>query len=267
MAEREQIVTETNGSSAVSSETLESVRQHFQEHAARINAEHYRLGRKVVELMERGQEGFGCYTHAFRKLGLSVSSMSRGEFLCACIAARHFSEQACVKYGMRRLTQLLDYCRKAQLEWRVEDPGLLPIRVPDGMGALRIQTFACCTQEDLGRAIENVCQEYQKRQQVTRADEYCVHLLKQGLQRRFAENTSAMFKAFAANGRMHVSLRSVCVQDLGSLQAALRECLIRLEEEKKRTLPWARLQKEPSMGLGVSPAGPAPAAELARCAC
>lgn len=225
-------MTETNGNEALSPTTIEHARELLRQHVLRLSAEQYQIGRIFNEVVDRRLAGVGSYTAAMRQLVPAVRALSEKELSHAQTAARQFPEAVFVKYGARRLSALVRYGRNLRRKW--EEGGLDPLlmRVPGEDGSLKEKPFPECTSEEVGRALSH--NPTKETAAVPRLDEYCIHLLREGIRKRFSEDSSASIKAFVRGGRMHVTLRDVSVTELKMLAHAILDSTVPLNQATYR---------------------------------
>ncbi|MDY7232155.1 hypothetical protein [Hyalangium rubrum] len=237
-------MTEMNGNEAVSLLTIEHARELLQHHVARLNAEQYQIGRIISEVVDRRLAGVGSYESAMRQLGSAVRALSEGELGRAQAAARRFSEAVVLKYGTRRLGVLVRYGQKLRRQWEGAALDQLLMRVPGEDGYPREKPFPECTPEEVGRAVAR--DSMKAAGIVPRLDAYCVHLLREGIRKRFAEDSPASIKAFLREGRTHVTIKNVSVTELKMLAHAILDSTLPLDQAMYReTLP----RREPSDAL------------------
>lgn len=242
-------MTETNGSEVESSLTMEGARELLQQHIARLNAEQYQIGRIFNEVVDKRLSGVGTYKSAMKRLGPAIKSLSEKDVRRAQAAARRFSEAVFVKYGVRRLSTLVQYGKRLRREWKDGEPGQMLMWVPGEDGYLKETPFPECSPEEVGRAVSNSLP--QEAIPVPRLDEYCVHLLREGIHKRFSEDSSVRVRAVAREGRMHVTLKDVSVMELKMLAHAILDSIVPMERETyRKTLmsrPRAMPRAAPSM--------------------
>ncbi len=225
-------MTETNGSEVESPLAIEHARELLQQHVARLNAEQYRIGRIFNEVVDKRLAGVGTYKSAVEHLGPAVKALSEKDVRRAQAAARRFSEAVFVKYGVRRLSTLVQYGKRLKQEWGGGEPDHMLLRVPGEDGYLKEKPFPECTPEEVGRAISS---ELPKESvPLPRLDEYCIHLLREGIRKRFSEDSSASVKAVVREGKVHVTLRDVSVTELKMLAQAILDSVEPLERETHR---------------------------------
>lgn len=257
-------MTETNGSEAVSPLTLERARELLQQHIARLSAEQYRIGRILNEVVDRRLAGVSTCKAAMKHLGPAVKALSERDVNRAHVAARRFSEAAFVKYGVRRLSLLAQYGRRCNREWAGGELEHMCMRVPGEDEELRKKPFPECTPEEVGRAIAR--DRTQEVIPLPSLEEYCIHLLRERIRKRFAEDSSANIKAFVREGRTHVTLRDVSIMELRMLAQAILESIVPLEHETYRRalspLPRALPEAAPKLHCipGASASATAPRA-------
>ncbi len=218
---------ETNGIEAVSPLTIERARELLRQHITRLSAEQYQIGRIINEVVDRRLDGVGTHQSAMRHLGSALRALSSKEVSRAQAAARRFSEAVLMKYGARRLGVLAQYGKRIRRQWESGELEQMIMWVPGEDGYLRGKPFPACTPEEVGRALSGVLPKEDVA--VPRLDEYCVHLLREGIRKRFAEDSSVRVKAFVRGGRMHVTLRDVSVTELKMLAHALLDSSLPLD--------------------------------------
>jgi hypothetical protein len=261
-------MTETNGTEALSLLTIEHARELLLQHVARLGAEQYWIGRIFNEVVDKRLAGVRSNTAAMSHLGPTVRGLSEREVSRAQAAARRFSEAACMKYGVRRLSVLVRYGERFKRQWAGGALDQMAMRVPDEAGNPREKPFPECTPEEVGRALSR--DSLRQAVPVPRLDEYCVHLLREGVRKRFAEDSSASIRAFAREGRMHVTLKNVSVTELKMLAYAIFESTAPLEQEAYRQAlaarPRSALSTAPSSycSRGAAASGSTPRALSAR---
>jgi hypothetical protein len=225
-------MTETNGNEAESPLTIERAHELLRQHVTRLSAEQYQIGRILNEVVDKRLVGVGSNKSARRQLGPAVRALSEKELGRAQAAARWFSEAAFVKYGARRLGTLVRYGKRLRKEWEGGELDPMLMRVPGEDGYLRQKPFPECTPEEVGRALS---QGFTREAvAVPRLDEYCIHLLREGIRQRFAEESSASLKAFVRRGRMHVTLKNVSVTELKMLAHAILDSTVPLNQAMYR---------------------------------
>ncbi len=228
-------MTEMNGNAVESPLTIESARELLQQHLSRLNAEHYRIGRILNEVVDRRLGGISNYQAAMKLLGPAVKALSEKDVSRAQAAARRFSEAVFVRYGVRRLSTLVQYGKRLRKEWVKGEPSHMLLRVPTEEGDLREKPFSECTPEELGRALSIV--QTKEFSPVPRLDAYCIHLLREGIRKRFAEDCSVSVKTCVREGRTYVTLKGVSVTELKMLAQALLDATEPLKRETyRRTL-------------------------------
>jgi hypothetical protein len=252
---------ETNGS-----EVNAELGALFQQHADRLNAAQYRIGRLCNEVMSQGLPGVLSYEGAMRYLGVQRETLSREELRKWCAVARKFTEEDCVRYGVRRLSLLAKYSEKINVPWAQGDPGPTPIMVPAEEGPPLQKPFAHCTEEELGLAISPPKRSPRKPLVLPpRTEAHCVQLLRDGVQKRFPKQPRARVCTRVSEGRIELTLKRISVLDLELLVGAILESLEPLHEElHRRTLvprPPGGLRLVPSPGQPLrAPADPGPLA-------
>ena len=242
-------MTETNGNEAESPLTLDSARELLQQHIARLNAEQYQIGRILNEVEDRRLAGVGSYTATIKHFGQALKALSENDIRRARAAARRFSEAVFVKYGVRRLSMLVQHGRRLRREWVGGEPGQMLMQVPSEEGELREKPFPECTPLELARAISR--DRSQEVIPIPRLDAYCIHLLREGIHKRFAEDSPASVKARMREGRAHVTLKDVSVPELKMLAHAILDSIGPIERETYRRslmpLPHAMPRLAPSL--------------------
>jgi hypothetical protein len=172
--------------------------------------------------------GLHASTPAPAPIPAQDESQTRGRAFAFALADRRFSEAAFVKYGVRRLSLLVQYGKRFRREWAGGELDQMRMRVPGEDGYLREKPFPECTPEEVGRALSS--DGSKESISVPRLDEYCIHLLREGVRKRFAEDSSASINAFVREGRMHVTLKKVSVTELKMLAHAILESTAPLDQ-------------------------------------
>jgi hypothetical protein len=225
-------MAEMNGNEATSPLTLAHATELLLRHTARMNAEQYRIGRICNEVVGQSLTGRPSYGSAELYFCPRIKELSPSDLRRAYTVARAFTEEACVKYGVRRLNLLVEYAVKFQIPWTEGEPGPTPILVPCEDGPLWCKPFAECTEEELGLAIAR--EPPRNPEPAPRVDARCVQLLRDGIQKRFARHSFARVYAIIRRGRIHVTLKNISVTELEMLVGAILESLEPLHEEMYR---------------------------------
>lgn len=177
---------------------------------------------------------------AQRYLTQAVKELTAKELFVYSRVALRFTRKTCKTYGMRRLMSLLNYSERFRVPWSQPDPGPTLIGIPDPDGTLRQKPFAECTREEMAQALLRETPEVvvekdpEERMPVPSADAECVQLLRDGLHQRLGLRSRTRLMAKMLDGRVHVTLKNVSVEDFGRLVGALLESLDPLYEELHR---------------------------------
>ena len=148
-------MSETNGSNTQPELTLVQVRDSIRSYVTQGNAGHYSIGQLynytvANELAEK--EGFASAQEFFSQ---NFKELAQATLSRYGAVAREFTEEACRKYGVVKLTTLSTYARLEELELASSDLGSLSIDVPQDGGAVAPKPFAECSLEELRLALKH----------------------------------------------------------------------------------------------------------------
>ncbi|MCP3144375.1 hypothetical protein [Pyxidicoccus xibeiensis] len=198
--------------------SLEQVHKRILKLAEQGHRNAYQIGRlyNYVVDSELAQEGgFKDARDFFRQ---RVNVVSQAVLSLNGAVARVFTEELALKYGMRNLYTLLAYAKLAGLTVAQDEPGALPIAVPQKDGTLLSKPFADCSVEELQNAMKH------KRsppvplpeQDVARVQRY-----RDNLQRHFADRLSIRVDARNHLGELLITLRDIPEKDMRRLGLVL----------------------------------------------
>jgi hypothetical protein len=85
--------------------------------------------------------------------GKHLADLSHAALKVYGAVAESFSEPVAQRFGVSCLSLLLTYAEVADVELNHEEPGNLPIEVPDEKGQVSVQPFSACSVDQLQRAL------------------------------------------------------------------------------------------------------------------
>jgi translation initiation factor 1 (eIF-1/SUI1) len=216
-------MNETNGSNTLPELTLEQVTNSIRTYLAQGNAGQYSIGKLynyTVANQLAEKKGFGTSQDYFSQTFKELSQATLSRYGAV---ARAFTEEACRRHGVMRLTTLSTYARAAELELKPTELDDMPIDVPQEGGPVSQKPFAECSLDELKKAVK-----YKRRPlkpSMPQPDVARVDFVRESFSRHFAQGARVQLKTSVQGGKTLVTIQGVPLDDLERLAEALLDSL------------------------------------------
>ena len=200
--------------------TIEQIRDTVIALARQGSTAGHQIGTLWNHVVDRRLAEIAGYRSALEYFSKNVKVLSQSTLTVYGTVARNFTEAVCTQYGMGNLRELLRYADVAGTPLP-EDPGALPIDVPQEDGKVVAKPFSDCSVEELERATR--AKRAPAPVRVPVADQARLLFLEDSLQRRFEGVGEVRFSSRSKGGKTLISLQDVPMLELERLTQALQD--------------------------------------------
>jgi hypothetical protein len=185
---------------------------------------HYRMGQLCNYVQDSKMLDGKKYASPVDFFSEEIPEMSRAALFMYGAVARAFSEVACSRFGMTRLSLLLTYKKMTRAELSYSDPGGTFIGVPDKKGVVKHKIFADCTVRELRQALAHLREADPSTpfpaEQVALVDRY-----RAAVTGRFPQGTAIRVQLRDHEGEVVVDFKGIPVMKVDLLTEALLDQL------------------------------------------
>jgi hypothetical protein len=219
-------------------EELDQLRVELLGLSAKESSNHHRMGQLYNLIVDKKLPEKAGYKDARDYFTKNLANLSQASLTLYGTVARNFSEPVTRLFGVTCLSLLLTYKDAAGLELNPEEPGPMPIEVPDEKGIVSIQPFSACTVEQLRRAIQRKRKPASTKplppEKVVLAEQYS-----ESVARRFPQGKGTLVKVALRNqkGKAVLDFKGIPVEQVLQLAEALTAQLPPVHELPKPPLP------------------------------
>ena len=200
--------------------TIEQIRDTVIALARQGSTAGHQIGTLWNHVVDRRLAEIAGYRSALEYFSKHVKVLSPATLSNYGTVARNFAEAICTKYGMTNLRELLRYADVGGTPIP-EDPGALPIDVPQEDGKLVTKPFSACSVDELERATR--AKRTPAPVRVPVADQARLLFLEDSLHRRFEGVGEVRFSSRSKGGKTLISLQDVPMLELERLTQALND--------------------------------------------
>ena len=134
--------------------TLEQLRTELLGLMSQESSNHHRMGEIYNYIVAKKlAEKAGC-KDAQEYFSKHLADLSLPALKVYGTVAENFSEPVARRFGVTCLSVLLTYAEASGLEVNHEEPGPMPIEVPDENGQVTVQPFSACSVDQMRRALQ-----------------------------------------------------------------------------------------------------------------
>lgn len=214
-------MNETNESNTLPELTLVQVRDSIISYLKQGNAGHYSIGKLYNYAVANELAEKNNYASAQEFFSQHIQELSQATLTRYGTVAREFTQEACTKYGVMKLTTLRTYAQAAGLQLPAGDPGRTPINVPQEGGAVEQKDFSECSLEELRQAVKH--QRKPTRATMPATDVSRIEFMRQSLSRHFAQGARVQLKTSLQGGKTIVTIQGVPLEQMERLMEALMD--------------------------------------------
>ncbi|QRN95954.1 hypothetical protein JRI60_44125 [Archangium violaceum] len=216
-------MTDTNASNTLPELTLEQVTNSIRSYLTQGNAGQYSIGKLynyTVANQLAEKEGFGTAQNYFSQ---NFKELSQATLSRYGAVARAFTEDACKKHGVMKLTTLSSYAKAAELDFAPSELDDMPIDIPEEGGAVSQKPFTECSLDELKNAVKN--KRKPLKPSMPQPDVARVDFVRESFSRHFAQGARVQLKTSVQGGKTLVTIQGVPLDDLERLAEALLDSL------------------------------------------
>jgi hypothetical protein len=216
-------VEETKQSNTSPELTLEQVLNSIVGYLAQGNSGHYNIGRLYNYTVDNELAQKHGHASAQEFFSQRIQELSQATLSRYGAVARHFTEDACRKHGVVKLSTLRTYAEATSTQVAAGDPGSMLIDVPQKDGAVLPKPFAECSAEELRQAVKH------KRKPggatLPGVDAARVEFMRNSLSRHFAQGSRVQLKTSILGGKTILTIQGVPLEQMEQLLEALMDGL------------------------------------------
>jgi len=134
--------------------TLEQLGAELRQLFAQENTNHHRMGLIYNHIVAKRLAEKAGYKDARDYLSKNLADIAQSSLTRYGAVAAVFSEPVARRFGVTCLSALLTYKELAGVEVDAEEPGSIPIEVPDDKGNVTVKPFGQCSVEEMRRALQ-----------------------------------------------------------------------------------------------------------------
>jgi hypothetical protein len=214
---------ETKAANTTAELTLEQVRNSILGYLAQGNSGHYSIGRLYNYTVDNKLAEKNGYKSAQAFFSQNIQELAQATLSRYGAVARQYTEEACKKYGVVKLSALRTYAEAASIQPVAGDPGGTLIDVPQEGGAVVQKLFSECSGEEVQQATKH------KRKPagttLPGVDAARVEFMRNSLSRHFAQGARVQLKTSVHGGKTLLTIQGVPLEQVEQLLEALMDGL------------------------------------------